>query len=128
MNADYAMTPPRRPRAPRQALLHGLTLLRPAARRPRGEFHRDAPSRRHRLPPTRAARSSRSRGVFLAPGNLAPGKRMLSVAVAAAALFALAAMLGTARVIDSPTFNANTGPRLVASASLAPAPIAALQH
>jgi hypothetical protein len=53
---------------------------------------------------------------------------MLSVAVVAAALFALAAMLGTARVIDSPTFNANAGPRLVASASLAPAPIAALQH
>jgi hypothetical protein len=123
MNANYAMTPLRHPRAPRQSLLHGLTLLRPAARRPRGEFHRDAPSRRHRLPPTRAARSSRSRGVFLAPS-----KRMLSVAVAAAALFALAAMLGTARVIDSPTFNANAGPPLVASASLAPAPIAALQH
>jgi hypothetical protein len=51
---------------------------------------------------------------------------MLSVVVLAAACFTLAAMLGTAKVVDSATFNANAGPRLVASASLAPAPIAAL--
>ena len=66
--------------------------------------------------PTRAARSSRSRGVFFAPG-----KRLLSGVVIAAALFTLAAMLGTTKVVDSATFNANAGPRLVASASLAPA-------
>ena len=95
--------------------------LRAAGRRASENARRDAPSRRYRLPPTRAARSSRSRGVFFAPG-----KRMLSAVVIAAALFTLAAMLGTTTVVDSATFNANAGPRLVASASLAPAPILAL--
>ena len=94
---------------------------RPAARRASENARRDAPSRRHRLPPTRAARSPRSRGVFFAPG-----KRMLSAVVIAAALFTLAAMLGTTTVVDSATYNANAGPRLVASASLAPAPILTL--
>jgi hypothetical protein len=96
--------------------------LRAAGRRA-GNARRDAPSRRYRLPPTRAARSSRSRGVFFAPG-----KRMLSVVVIAAALFTLAAMLGSTKVVDSATFNANAGPRLIASASLTPAPILALSR
>ena len=95
--------------------------LRAAGRRAFSDARRDAPSRRYRLPPTRAARSSRSRGVFFAPG-----KRLLSAVMIAAALFTLAAMLGTTTVVDSATFNANAGPRLVASASLAPAPILAL--
>jgi len=95
--------------------------LRAAGRRASETARRDAPSRRYRLPPTRAARSSRSRGVFFAPG-----KRLLSAVVIAAALFTMAAMFGTATVVDSATFNANAGPRLVASASLAPAPILAL--
>jgi hypothetical protein len=95
--------------------------LRAAGRRASENARRDAPSRRYRLPPTRAARSSRSRGVFFAPG-----KRLLSAVVIAAALFTMAAMFGTATVVDSATFNANAGPRLVASASLAPAPILAL--
>jgi hypothetical protein len=94
-----------------------------AARRPPGSARRDAPSRRHRLPPTRAARSPRSRGVFFAPG-----KRLLSAVVVAAALFTLAAMLGTNKIVDSATFIANSGPRLVASASLTPAPILALSR
>jgi len=95
--------------------------LRAAGRRASETARRDAPSRRYRLPPTRAARSSRSRGVFFAPG-----KRLLSAVVIAAALFTMAAMFGTATVVDSAPFNANAGPRLVASASLAPAPILAL--
>ena len=95
--------------------------FRAAGRRASENARRDAPSRRYRLPPTRAARSSRSRGVFFAPG-----KRLLSAVMIAAALFTLAAMLGTTTVVDSATFNANAGPRLVASASLAPAPILAL--
>ncbi|MEO8566858.1 MAG: hypothetical protein ABI541_10790 [Betaproteobacteria bacterium] len=97
--------------------------LRAAGRRASETARRDAPSRRYRLPPTRAARSPRGRGVFFAPG-----KRMLSAVVIAAALFTLAAMLGTTAVVDSATFNANAGPRLVASASLAPAPILALSR
>ncbi len=95
--------------------------LRAAGRPATENARRDAPSRRYRLPPTRAARSSRGRGVFFAPG-----KRLLSAVVIAAALFTLAAMFGTTTVVDSATFNANAGPRLVASASLAPAPILAL--
>ena len=97
--------------------------LRAAGRRVSENARRDGPSRRDRLPPTRAARSPRSRGVFFAPG-----KRMLSAVVIAAALFTLAAMLGTSTVVDSATFNANAGPRLVASASLAPAPILSLSR
>jgi hypothetical protein len=51
---------------------------------------------------------------------------MLSAVVIAAALFTMAAMLGTTKVVDSATFNGNAGPRLVASAYLTPAPILAL--
>jgi hypothetical protein len=97
--------------------------LRATDRRPSENARREGPSRRYRLPPTRAARSPRSRGVFFAPG-----KRTLSAVVVAAALFALAAMLGTTTVVDSASFNANAGPRLVASASLAPAPILVLSR
>jgi hypothetical protein len=120
MNADYAMTISRRPRAIRASALRGPTPLRPSGRRPTGNFHRDAPSRRYRLPPTRAARSPRSRGVFFAPG-----KRAISVAVVAVALAVVGAMLGTAKFVDSAAFNANAGPRLFASTSLAPPPITA---
>jgi L-asparagine transporter-like permease len=41
------------------------------------------------------------------------------------AMIAVAAMLGTSRFVDSSALNANAGPRLVASASLAPPPFAA---
>jgi hypothetical protein len=123
MNADYTMTISRRPRTTRVSALRRTALLRPATPRPTGNFHRDAPSRRYRLPPTRAARSPRSRGVFFAPG-----KRAISVAVIAAALAVVGAMLGTAKFVDSATFNANAGPQLFASASLAPPPIAALRR
>ena len=121
MNADHAITAFGRARATRHS--PGQTLKRPASRPTHENFHRDAPSRRYRLPPTRAARSSRSRGVFFAPG-----KHALSAVVAAAAVIVLGAVLGTARFVDSATFNANAGPGLVASASLAPPPIAALKR
>ncbi len=123
MNADFALTLSRRPRISRESLIRGLAELRAGGRRASASARREAPSRRYRLPPTRAARSSRSRGVFFAPG-----KRMLSVVFLAAALFALAAMLGTAKVVDSAAFNANAGPRLVASASLAPPAILVLRR
>jgi len=123
MYTDFASNPPHplnaRESLPRSGYAHRE--LRPAGRRASENARRDAPSRRHRLPPTRAARSPRSRGVFFAPG-----KRLLSAVVMAVTLFTLAAMLGTTTVVDSASFNANTGPRLVASASLAPAPILAL--
>lgn len=122
MHADFAPNLSR-PLIVRQSLPRGLFELRAAGRRAAGSARLDAPSRRYRLPPTRAARSSRSRGVFFAPG-----KRMLSAVVIAAALFTLAAMLGTTKIVDSATFAANAGPALVASASLAPAPILALSR
>ena len=125
MYTDFASNPPlpliARESLPRSG--YATRGLRPAGRRASENARRDAPSRRHRLPPTRAARSPRSRGVFFAPG-----KRARSAVVIAAALFTLAAMLGTTTVVDSVTFNANAGPRLVASASLAPAPILALSR
>jgi hypothetical protein len=123
MYTDFAYNPPH-PLNVRESLARGgyeNRELRAAGRRASENARRDAPSRRYRLPPTRAARSSRSRGVFFAPG-----KRLLSAVVIAAALFTVAAMFGTTAVVDSATFNANAGPRLVASASLAPAPILAL--
>jgi len=123
MHADYAPILSRHPRIARDSLVRRLADLRAAGPRSTGNARRSASSRRHHLPPTRAARSSRSRGVFFAPG-----KRTLSLVVLAAALFALVAMLGTPKVVDSATFNANAGPRLIASASLAPPPIAVLQR
>ena len=123
MYTDFTSNLPH-PLSVRQSLARGgyeNRELCAAGRRASENARRDAPSRRYRLPPTRAARSSRSRGVFFAPG-----KRLLSAVVMAVTLFTLAAMFGTATVVDSATFNANAGPRLVASASLAPAPILAL--
>jgi len=123
MHADYAPVLSQSPRIARDSLVRRLADLRAAGRRSTGSTRRSGSSRRHRLPPTRAARLSRSRGVFFAPG-----KRTLSIVVLAAALFALVATLGTPKVVDSATFNANAGPRLVASASLAPPPLAVLQR
>ena len=123
MHAAFALTPPRRPRIARESLPRGFAVLRAAGRRAPGNARRHAPSICHRLPPTRAARASRSCGVFFAPG-----KRMLSGVLVAVALLALAAMLGTTRVVDSASFIANAGPRLVASASLAPAAIASVSR
>jgi hypothetical protein len=125
MYTDFASNLPH-PLNARESLARGgfdHRELRVAGRGTSEHARRDAPSRRYRLPPTRAARSPRSRGVFFAPG-----KRLLSAVVVAAALFTLAAMLGTNKIVDSATFIANSGPRLVASASLTPAPILALSR
>lgn len=80
------------------------------------------PASAHSLPPTRAARSARSRGFFLA------GRRrsrlghwlanaacavVLALSIAASAHFALPAF-------ESAAFNANLGPELLASAERPP--------
>lgn len=44
-----------------------------------------------------------------------------------AALVAFATLFGTANVVGSNAFNANPGPRLIASASIAPPQVAALR-
>ena len=77
------------------------------------------PARRHRLPPTRAARPSRSRGVFLAPHP-----RTLSAVLLAVAALTLATLLGTANVVGSHALAANPGPQLFASASIVPSGLA----
>lgn len=123
MHAVFALNLPQRSRIARALLLRGVAGPHAAGRRAPGSARRDARSPRYRLPPTRAARSSRSRGVFFAPG-----KRVLSGVVVAAALLVVAAMLGTTKIVDSASFTANAGPSLVASASLAPARIAAVSR
>ncbi|HEY2863149.1 MAG TPA: hypothetical protein VGK37_05985 [Casimicrobiaceae bacterium] len=108
------------PRVARESPIRELPDRRTVGHRSAGRVRRDARSRRHSLPPTRAARSSRSRGVFFSVL-----RRALSVAAMAVAMLAVAAMLGTAKFVDSTALNDNAGPRLVASASLAPPPFAA---
>jgi hypothetical protein len=103
-------------RTAREPAMRGFSVHSPVSARATVRAALDRPSRRYRLPPTRAARLSRSRGVFLAPG-----KRTLSAVVLAAALVALAVALCTAKLVDSTAFSVNPGPRLVASASVAPA-------
>ena len=71
------------------------------------------------LPPTRAARPARSRGIFF-EGNLTRFARW----VAGAALIAVAAISIAAtvpRVLDAPGGVLNTGPALVAATSKLPA-------
>jgi hypothetical protein len=80
-----------------------------------------------RFPPTRAARVSRSRGVFLAEPSEAPsGERSRWVdalgmlgAMAVAAL-ALAVCVNTTSVLATAAFGANSGPTIAAAASVVP--------
>jgi hypothetical protein len=78
-----------------------------------------------RLPPTRAARAPRSRGIFFGRGGSTGPKKHHVVRASLTAL-----MLGVcgillavfaSRSISGVTLNANPGPGIVASASVAPA-------
>jgi hypothetical protein len=80
-----------------------------------------------RLPPTRAARASRSRGVFLeAPAEVGSAERAnwIEVPVAIIALgvaaFALAVCFRATSLVAGPTVGINPGPAIVAAASVAP--------
>lgn len=81
-----------------------------------------------RFPPTRAARASRSRGLFLDDrdeiGN-AGHSRWIEVPVALVALavaaFALVVCLNATWLVERPSVGANPGPGIVAAASVAPA-------
>src|SRR5947207_1884118 len=80
-----------------------------------------------RFPPTRAARASRSRGVFLGDrgevGN-SGRSRWIEVPVALVALavaaFAVVVCLNASWLVGGPSLGANPGPGIVAAASVAP--------
>jgi hypothetical protein len=80
-----------------------------------------------RFPPTRAARASRSRGVFLAEGGKMPSQPLprwiaaLGVLGAAAvAALAFAVCVNTAPMLATAAFGANPGPAIAAAASVVP--------
>ena len=81
-----------------------------------------------RLPPTRAARTLRSRGVFLAivkPTQGARKRRLADLAIAALAVavvaIASALIMGAPATIMGAALNLNPGPGIVGSASVPPA-------
>jgi hypothetical protein len=80
-----------------------------------------------RFPPTRAAQDLRSRGVFLEDpcyaGKIEPSRWMEAVGAVGAvivAALALAVCINSSSMAGRTTFNANPGPGIVASASVAP--------
>ncbi len=81
-----------------------------------------------RFPPPRAARASRSRGVFLGEPDETGGSerpRWIEVPVAmlalAAAAFALVVCVDATSLVGGPSVGANPGPAIVAAASVTPA-------
>ena len=76
--------------------------------------------KRSSLPPTRAARLARSRGVFFARHRLARLVRWLGCAVSVA-LAAIAIAATAPRVIETPAVLLNPGPAIFAATSMLPA-------
>ena len=79
------------------------------------------------LPPTRAARASRGRGVFLEDGDKVRGggrPRWIEVPVAIVALaiaaFAVTVYINAPSIVAGGSFGPNPGPAMVAAASVAP--------
>ena len=80
-----------------------------------------------RLPPTRAARTPRSRGVFLAvvePGRSGRPWRLVDVAIAALAVAVVATssalIMGAPATIMGVALSLNPGPAIVGAASVPP--------
>ena len=116
----FERTIARRMRVARQPALFGFAVAHsPIPDRPSRTSRPLRPARRHRLPPTRAARPSRSRGVFLTPR-----RGMLSAVLLGLLALTLATLLGTANVVGSHTLAANPGPQLFASTSIVPSELA----
>ena len=87
----------------------------------------EQPKHGTRLPPTRAARMSRSRGVFLAPVEPSRGGRArrwadLSIAALAAAVVAVssALIMGAPATMMGVALNFNPGPAIIGAASVPP--------
>src|SRR5438477_11562687 len=111
----------------------------PALRRSSGARHSPEPSRfaeraltlpDHPLPPTRAARLTRSRGVFLAAStHLRRGHWLVNaLCVALAAVSIIAGAEFSQPVLDGRFMSGNAGPALVASAMRAPAFLTGRMH
>lgn len=80
-----------------------------------------------RFPPTRAARASRGRGVFLEKADRGRGagrsrriEAPLAIVALAIAAFALAVCVNAPSIVAGGTFGTNPGPAIVAAASVAP--------
>jgi len=80
-----------------------------------------------RFPPTRAARASRGRGVFLEKAGRGMGagrsrwiEAPLAILALAIAAFALAVCVNAPSIVAGATFGTNPGPAIVAAASVAP--------
>jgi hypothetical protein len=80
-----------------------------------------------RFPPTRAARASRGRGVFLEEADEVMGtgrsrwiEAPLAIVALAIAAFALAVCVNAPSIVAGATFGTNPGPAIVAAASVAP--------
>ena len=78
-----------------------------------------------RFPPTRAARASRGRGVFLEKADQGTGRSRwieapLAILALAIAAFALAVCVNAPSIVAGATFGTNPGPAIVAAASVAP--------
>jgi len=80
-----------------------------------------------RFPPTRAARASRGRGVFLEKADQGRGagrsrwiEAPLAILALAIAAFALAVCVNAPSIVAGATFGTNPGPAIVAAASVAP--------
>jgi hypothetical protein len=109
-------------------------LISPTAARTDAERSFDDLHRAHqlsndlRLPPTRAARQPRSRGVFSAGAGQRPERRKLrkagvSIAAVAVAIVAIASALIVAApaMVMGTGVSANPGPAIVGAASVPPA-------
>jgi hypothetical protein len=80
-----------------------------------------------RFPPTRAARATRGRGVFLGHADEVNGtgrarwiEAPVAIVALAVAAFALAVCFNAPSIVAGATFGANPGPAIVAAASVAP--------
>jgi hypothetical protein len=87
----------------------------------------EQPARGTRLPPTRAARTPRSRGVFLAAVEPSRGGRArrwadLSIAALAVAVVAVssALIMGAPATMMGVALNLNPGPAIIGAASVPP--------
>ena len=80
----------------------------------------------HPLPPTRAARPTRSRGIFFQDGQRARRGRWIlnGLCVAAATISIVASAHFAKPVFDSAVISGNAGPGLIASTTQAPAFVA----
>jgi hypothetical protein len=94
---------------------------------PAGSFAHASEHSGLRFPPTRAARASRGRGVFLEEADEVMGtgrarwiEAPLAIVALAIAAFALAVCVNAPSIVAGATFGTNPGPAIVAAASVAP--------